>query len=182
MDFLLYLLFNGSLLYIIVGIIALLWLKSSIVIVRQKQVALVERLGKYAGSLEPGIGFKLPAPISVVVKHVSTQQQQIQHNVEVKTKDNAFVTFPVSIQYVVTDAAKAYYELSKPTEQIASYVLNTVRSMVAKMALEELYTAQNEIAQKVQETLQENMGNFGYKIVTVLVDQPMPRSRTPRTA
>lgn len=149
---------------------------SSIVIVRQKTAVVLERFGKFCGVLGPGFGLKLPWPITTISGHVSLRIEQIQANVDVKTKDNLFVSFPTAVQfYVAPDAVeKAHYELSDPTEQIQSYIFNTVRSECAKMTFEELYTERTKIEETVLSALKENIEQFGYTIRNVLVDEPRP--------
>jgi regulator of protease activity HflC (stomatin/prohibitin superfamily) len=154
--------------------ILLLWISTSFVVVRQQTAAIVENFGRYAGTKDAGLALKAPWPIGHVVARIPLQLQQINHDVEVKTRDNAFVAFPVSVQYRVTDARKAHYELDRPQTQILSYVLNSVRSETSMVDFDNLYAQKNEIAKKVTETLKQEMAAFGFEIVGVLVDQPIP--------
>ena len=68
-----------------------IWLATCIFIVRGKTAAILETFGKPArGARFPGLHFKLPWPITLVVGRINLQLQETKANVSVKTKDNAF--------------------------------------------------------------------------------------------
>src|SRR6202043_3991449 len=87
--------------------------------VETAQVAIVQRLGKFARVAGPGLNWKTPM-IEAVVKRMSLKVQQFDVQVETKTQDNVFVQIPVSIQYkVMPDGVEsAFYKLSDPVKQI----------------------------------------------------------------
>jgi len=155
-------------------IVAIPVLFSMVIITRQKTVAIIETFGKYAGKREPGISLKWPYPISTVQYRPSTRVQVIKMEWQMKTMDNLFIVFPVSVQYQVADPVKAVYELEKPERQISSYVSNTLRGEVSKREFSELYGDRTEIQQSVIATLEENMVAYGFTIRDVLVDEPVP--------
>src|SRR6202453_3187011 len=68
------------------------------------QVAIVQRLGKFARVAGPGLNWKTPL-IETVVRRMSMKVQQFDVQVETKTQDNVFVQIPVSIQYKVISYA-----------------------------------------------------------------------------
>jgi regulator of protease activity HflC (stomatin/prohibitin superfamily) len=104
---------------------------------------------------------------------VNLQLQEIRADVSVKTKDNAFMTLPVKVQYRASDdlvgAVKAHYELEKPEAQISSYVLNNVRQTASGMDMVELYANRNSMENQVQTSLSERFARYGYIIENVLV-------------
>jgi len=101
--------------------------------VETAQVAIVQRLGKFARVAGPGLNWKTPY-IEVVVQRMSMKVQQFDVQVETKTQDNVFVQIPVSIQYKVMPEAveSAFYKLSDPVKQIESMVYNVVLGHVPK--------------------------------------------------
>ena len=68
--------------------------------VETAQVAIVQRLGKFARVAGPGLNWKTPF-LEAVVTRMSMKVQQFDVQVETKTQDNVFVQIPVSIQYKV---------------------------------------------------------------------------------
>jgi len=160
--------------------IIVLWLLfSSIFIVRGKTAGILETFGKpHEHARLPGLQFKLPWPFTNVRARVNLQLQEIKADVSVKTKDNAFMTLPVKVQYRASDdpvgAVKAHYELERPEAQITSYVLNNVRQTASGMEMVELYANRDAMENQVQTVLSERFARYGYIIENVLVDEPQP--------
>lgn len=150
------------------------WLSSMFVITRNKTINIIETFGKFSGVKEPGISLKWPAPFQTVVKTVSMNIQEIKMTLELKTQDNLFIQYPVIVQYKVTDAVKATYELEDSKKQILSYISNLVRSEVGKRTFLELYAVRDELQNEVQHVLAEKIGGYGFEIVDVLVNEPIP--------
>ena len=108
--------------------------------VETAQVAIVQRLGKFARVAGPGLNWKTPL-IETVVRRMSMKVQQFDVKVETKTQDNVFVQIPVSIQYkVIPDSVEAaFYKLTDPVKQIESMVYNVVLGHVPKMKLDDTF-------------------------------------------
>jgi regulator of protease activity HflC (stomatin/prohibitin superfamily) len=75
--------------------------------VETAQVAIVQRLGKFARVAGPGLNWKTPF-IETVVHRLSMKVQQFDVQVETKTQDNVFVQIPVSIQYKVIPESRPH--------------------------------------------------------------------------
>ncbi len=139
------------------------------------QVAIVQRLGKFARVAGPGLNWKPPL-IEAVVRRVSMKVQQFDVQVETKTQDNVFVQIPVSIQYkVLPDGVEsAFYKLSDPVKQIESMVYNVVLGHVPKMKLDDTFLNQADIASDLRDNLDGSMKEYGYSIVKVLISDIVP--------
>ncbi len=161
---------------VIGGIVGLIILFSSIFIVRQKSVAVIEVFGKFYCTKEPGLSLKFPWPIASIVGRVNMQIQLLSGNVGVKTKNDAFLNLPWSVQYKVKpDRVKeAFYELENPQKQMTSLILNTIRSKVTSMTMEKVYSSKKGIIKEVKKELDDKFSNYGYEILSVLIDEPMP--------
>src|ERR1700693_2852894 len=107
----------------IIVLLALSIVLGSFFTVQTAQVAIVQRLGKFARVAGPGLNWKTPF-LETVVQRMSMKVQQFDVQVETKTQDNVFVQIPVSIQYkVIPDAVEAaFYKLTDPVKQIESMV------------------------------------------------------------
>ncbi len=143
--------------------------------VETAQVAIVQRLGKFARVAGPGLNWKTPF-IEVVVRRMSMKVQQFDVQVETKTQDNVFVQIPVSIQYkVMPDAVEsAFYKLTDPVKQIESMVYNVVLGHVPKMKLDDTFLNQADIANDLRDSLDGSMKEYGYSIVKVLISDIVP--------
>lgn len=156
---------------IVIGVVA-----SSLYVVRQQSVAIIERFGKYQKTATSGIHLRLPLGIDKIAARVQLRLLQSEIVVETKTKDNVFVTLNVATQYRVNEqnVTDAYYKLMKPEAQIKSYIEDALRSSVPKLTLDELFEKKDEIALEVQHQVAEEMSTYGYIIVKTLITKVEP--------
>src|SRR5690348_4374759 len=143
--------------------------------VQTAEVAIVQRLGKFARVAGPGLNWKTPF-IENVVRRMSMKVLQFDVQVETKTQDNVFVQIPVSIQYKVLPEGveSAFYKLSDPVKQIESMVYNVVLGHVPKMKLDDTFLNQADIAKDLRDSLDNSMHEYGYTIVKVLISDIVP--------
>src|SRR5579863_10119330 len=146
--------------------------------VNTAQVAVITRFGKFLRVAEPGLNWKVPF-IDSVSGRISLRVNQITLTMETKTKDNVFVTIPISVQNRVRPekAFDAYYKLSDPAQQIKSYVEQVILGHVPGMTLDEVFASQSGIAAAVKKELDADMAGFGYEIVNVLVTDIVPDAK-----
>ena len=159
----------------IAGLIVLTFILGSFFTVNTAQVAVVTRFGKFLRIAEPGLNWKAPY-LDSVAGLVSLRVNQISLTMETKTKDNVFVTIPISVQNRVRPEKvyDAYYKLSDPVAQIKSYVEQVILGHVPSMTLDEVFASQSSIAAAVKQELDADMAGFGYEIVNVLVTDIVP--------
>src|SRR5271166_5458273 len=146
--------------------------------VRTAEVAVVVRFGKFLRIAEPGLSWKVPF-IDGVAGKVSLRVNQITLTMETKTRDNVFVTIPISVQNRVRPEAvyDAFYKLADPVAQIQSYVEQVILGHVPGMTLDEVFASQSSIAAAVKQELDADMATFGYEIVNVLVTDIVPDAK-----
>ena len=146
--------------------------------VNTAQVAIIVRFGKFLRVAEPGLNWKFPF-FDSVAGMVSLRVNQITLTMETKTKDNVFVTIPISVQNRVRPEKvyDAYYKLSDPVAQIKSYVEQVILGHVPGMTLDEVFATQSSIAAAVKQELDADMATFGYEIVNVLVTDIVPDAK-----
>ena len=159
----------------IVAIIALSLILGSFFTVNTAQVAVITRFGKFLRVADPGLNWKVPY-FDTVAGVVSLRVNQITLTMETKTKDNVFVTIPISVQNRVRPEKvyDAYYKLSDPVAQIKSYVEQVILGHVPGMTLDEVFASQSSIAAAVKLELDADMATFGFEIVNVLVTDIVP--------
>ncbi len=146
--------------------------------VKTAQVAVVVRFGKFLRIAQPGLNVKVPF-IDSIAGRVSLRVNQITLTMETKTKDNVFVTIPISVQNRVRaeKVYDAFYKLADPTAQIQSYVEQVILGHVPSMTLDEVFASQSGIAAAVKKELDVDMSEFGYEIVNVLVTDIIPDAK-----
>ena len=162
-------------LLVIAAVIVLYVILASFFTVRTAQVAVITRFGKFLRVAEPGLNWKVPL-FDSVAGTMSLRVNQITLTMETKTKDNVFVTIPISVQNQVRPdkVFDAFYKLADPTAQIKSYVEQVILGHVPGMTLDEVFASQSSIAAAVKKELDADMFAFGYEIVNVLVTDIVP--------
>ena len=164
---------SGGLITLMVPILLLFILTNFCFIVKQQTNAIIERFGKFHKTCQPGLHVKIPI-VDRIAKRVPLRIMQLDSVVETKTKDNVFVTIPVSVQYRVQNVADSYYRLADPERQIQSYVYDRVRTSLAKLDLDDAFSSKDQIALDVETTLDTAMKTYGFEIINTLVTDINP--------
>ncbi|MBV9166940.1 MAG: SPFH domain-containing protein [Solirubrobacterales bacterium] len=148
--------------------------------VEQQERAIVERFGRFVRVGSPGLQRKTPF-VERVAGKMSLQVEQLNAEIETKTKDNVFVHVKLAVQYKVGDSPQqvkdAFYKLEDPEVQMKSYAFDVVRSHIPSLDLDEAYADADTIAMHIQETLHRQMADYGYEIVKALVTNIEPDQR-----
>ena len=135
----------GNIVYII---IALVFLKGALYMVKQQTAVVIERLGKFHKVSRPGLQFKIPL-IDSIAGNINLRVRELPVEVETKTKDDVFVKIIVSVQFFVVDSIEgienSFYKLNNPERQIQSYVFDSIRSEVPKMELDSVFAEKDKI-------------------------------------
>jgi regulator of protease activity HflC (stomatin/prohibitin superfamily) len=170
--------FFGWFVFAIFAFLVLSTLLGSFFTVNTAQVAVITRFGRFLRVANPGLNWKWPF-IDSVAGRISLRVNQITLTMETKTKDNVFVTIPISVQNRVRPekAFDAFYKLSNPAEQIQAYVEQVILGHVPGMTLDEVFASQSGIAAAVKQELDADMAGFGYEIVNVLVTDIVPDAK-----
>jgi regulator of protease activity HflC (stomatin/prohibitin superfamily) len=163
---------------VFIAVVALALAIGSFFTVRTAEAAVIARFGKFLRVAEAGLNWKWPL-IDAVAGRVSLRVNQIALTMETKTKDNVFVTIPISVQNRVrpTSVYDAFYRLANPDAQIKSYVEQVILGHVPGMTLDEVFASQSSIALAVKKELDADMAGFGYEIVNVLVTDIVPDAK-----
>lgn len=171
-------LFASSIGWIIVGCIALVLiliaLISSIVVVRQTEAFIVERIGKYRATLD--VGFHLIAPFfDRVVKKVSLKEHVADFKPQpVITKDNVTIQIDTVVYYQITDAKLYTYGVSNPMSAIENLTATTLRNIIGELELDATLTSRDVINSKMRLILDEATDPWGIKVRRVELKNIIP--------
>ncbi len=159
----------------VAAVAVLLIAVTSLFVVGQQTLAIVERFGKFVRIAEPGLNVKIPF-IERVAGRPNLRVQQLDVEVETKTKDDVFVHVVVSVQYFIIPEAvyQAFYRLEDAATQIRSFVFDVVRARVPNIEIDDVFRKKDDIADAVKNELALVMGDFGYGIVKALVTDIEP--------
>lgn len=159
-------------------IVLLILIPGTIFTVQQQTAVIVQRFGKFTRIYQAGLNFKIPL-IEQIAGRVNLRLQQLDVEIETKTKDNVFVKMTVSVQYQIREdkVYDAFYRLQDPHTQIRSFVFDVVRANVPKMPLDEVFENKEDIANAVRTELSEAMEGFGYDIRQTLITDIDPDAK-----
>lgn len=165
----------GGIIFLIVLIlfIAIIAYKS-IKVVKQSEVYIIERLGKFHKVADAGLTIILPF-VDHVRSVVSLKQQTMDIPPQgVITQDNVTITIDTVVFYQITDPAKAVYEIQSLKKGIEYLAITTIRDIVGKMSLDETFSSRDLINQKLRSILDEATDKWGCKIDRVEIKDITP--------
>ena len=162
---------------LLVAVVALL--AQTVRVVPQASVYVIERLGKYSRTLEPGLHVLVPVLDKVRQKTDIREQVVAFPPQAVITKDNLVVGIDNVIYYSITDPAAAQYKIENVVAAIEQLVVTTLRNVVGGMQLEEALTGRDHINQRLAAVLDEATGKWGVKVNRVEIRgiEPPPTIR-----
>ncbi len=148
-------------------------------IVPQASVFVIERLGRYSRTLEPGIHLLVPV-LDRVRTRTDIREQVVGFPPQaVITRDNLVVGIDSVIYYSITDPAAAQYKIENVVVAIEQLVVTTLRNVVGGMQLEEALTGRDHINERLATVLDEATGKWGVKVNRVEIRgiEPPPTIR-----
>ena len=157
-------------LLVIIVIIAFKTIK----VVRQSEVYIIERLGKFHKIADAGLTIIIPF-LDRVRSVVSLKQQTMDVPPQgVITKDNVTITIDTVVFYKVTDPAKAVYEIQSLKKGIEYLAITTIRDIVGKMDLDSTFSSRDLINEELRAILDEATDPWGCKIDRVEIKDITP--------
>lgn len=164
----------GSIAYIIFAAFALLVLSSAVIIVPQRKAYIVERLGKYLGTLAPGLHFLIPFVDKVRYRH-SLKEQALDVNPQVCiTKDNVAVEVDGVLYFQVMDPTKASYGIEDYRFASIQIAQTTMRSIVGRLELDKTFEERETINASIVEAVDKASEPWGVKITRYEVKNITP--------
>ena len=146
----------------------------SIKIVKQSEVYIIERLGKFYKVADAGLTIIIPF-FDHVRSVVSLKQQTMDIPPQgVITKDNVTITIDTVVFYQITDPAKAVYEIQSLKKGIEYLAITTIRDIIGKMDLDETFSSRDGINNQLRVVLDEATDRWGCKIDRVEIKDITP--------
>ncbi|MGW2096056.1 SPFH domain-containing protein [Promicromonospora sukumoe] len=148
-------------LVVIVGIVAVI---RAVRIVPQSVALVVERLGRYSKTLDPGLHVLVPF-VDRVRAGVDLREQVVSFPPQpVITSDNLVVEIDTVIYFQVTDAKSAVYEIANYITAIEQLTVTTLRNVIGSMDLEQTLTSRDQINGQLRGVLDEATGRWGIRV------------------
>lgn len=169
-----------------IALVAIVIVRSTIIIVRQAQTMVIERLGKYSRSLTSGINLIMPffdqpraidwhQAISLPNGETLTRRYRsatidLRESVyvfprqNVITKDNVVVEIDALIYFQVTDPVRAAYEIANLPDAIEKLTQTTLRNVIGELDLDQVLSSREHINTKLREILDDATHKWGAKV------------------
>ncbi|MFE8069902.1 SPFH domain-containing protein [Marinobacteraceae bacterium S3BR75-40.1] len=186
----------GLVISLIFVILAIVLLAKGLVIVRQSEVMVIERLGSFNRILESGVNIivpflEKPRPITIIryirsgteYHPISSEETRIDRRETVMdfpgqpvvTTDNVTVKINGALYYQIIDPRRSVYEVANMSQAVEVLAKTTLRSVVGKMELDRLFESRSEVNNAIQAEMEEPASKWGVKITRVEVqDIEMP--------
>ncbi|WP_415080867.1 SPFH domain-containing protein [Micropruina sp.] len=149
---------------LIIVVLAVALLTQALKVVRQQQVGIVERLGKFRRTLDPGPHLLVPL-IDNVRYTMDMREAVVPFPPQgVITEDNLMVSIDSVIYFQVVDPVRAAYEAQNYIQAIEQLTMTTLRNIIGGLDLEQTLTSREEINAKLRAVLDEATGKWGIKV------------------
>ena len=135
---------------------------------------IVERLGKYHGTLKPGLNIVIPYLDKVAYQMVTKDIILDVHEQEVITRDNAVILTNAIAFIKVTDPVKAVYGVTDFSEAIRNLIMTTLRSIVGEMELDEALSSRDKIKARLRESIADEAVDWGLTVKSVEIQDIKP--------
>ena len=165
--------------YVLVAIIvcAIIFAKMALVIIPQSETKIIERLGRFCATLNPGINIIIPfidrAKTIVVLSrgrymysNVIDLREQVYDfpSQNVITKDNIQMEINALLYFQIVDPFKAVYEISNLPNAIEKLTQTTLRNIIGELELDETLTSRDTINTKLRAVLDDASDKWGVKV------------------
>src|SRR5437763_7991114 len=133
-------------------------------IVPQARAGVVERLGRYARTLDPGLALLVPF-VDRLRPLIDLREQVVSFPPQpVITEDNLVVNIDSVIFFQVTDPRAATYEIANYIAAIEQLTVTTLRNVTGGMTLEHTLTSRDHIHARLRTVLDEGTGEWGIRV------------------
>ena len=147
-----------------VAIFVLVTLAAAVKIVPQARAGIVERLGRYNRTLQPGLVLLIPF-VDRVLPQIDLREQVVTFPPQaVITEDNVNVNIDTVVYYTIVDPKAVTYEVAQPIRAIEQLTITTLRNVIGSLDLEEALTSRDSINSQLRTVLDEATGKWGVRI------------------
>ncbi len=175
---------------VVLVVLVLIFIKKTVVIIPQSETRIIERLGKYHATLQPGINIIIPfidntktVVAMVRGRYVYSDCIDLREQVydfdkqNVITKDNIQMQINALLYFQIVDPFKSVYEINNLPNAIEKLTQTTLRNIIGELELDQTLTSRDTINTKLRSVLDDATNKWGIKVNRVeLQDITPPQS------
>ncbi|MEJ3960578.1 stomatin-like protein [Brachymonas sp. G13] len=150
---------------IILLVVAIIFIAKSVKVVPQQSAWVVERLGKYHATLNPGLNLLIPFIDRVAYKHSLKEIPLDVPSQVCITRDNTQLQVDGILYFQVTDAMRASYGSSNYIVAVTQLAQTSLRSVIGKLELDKTFEERDMINAQVVNAIDEAALNWGVKVL-----------------
>jgi regulator of protease activity HflC (stomatin/prohibitin superfamily) len=148
----------------VLALFALFVAAKTVKIIPQARAGVVERLGRFSRTLDPGLALLVPF-VDRVKPLIDLREQVVSFRPQsVITKDNVTVNIDTVLYFTITDPRGVTYEVANPLQAIEQLTVTTLRNVIGSLMLEETLTSRDAINTQLRAVLDEATGRWGIRI------------------
>ena len=157
-----------------IAIIAVITIGMGVRIVPQGAKYIVQRLGKYHSTLNPGLNFIIPYVDSIPYK-VTTKDVVLDiPSQEVITEDNAVIVANAVAYINIVNPEKAVYGVENYTIAIQNLIQTSLRAIVGEMKLDAALSSREQIKTRLKNNISDDIADWGIVVKTVEIQDINP--------
>ncbi len=162
------------LIILLILVIALLvYVAMGVKIVRPYEKGVVEQLGRYKGTVEPGL--RLIYPLVQRLQPVDMREQVIDvPPQEVITEDNVAVSVDAVVYFEPTDPQRLMYNISNFVLAVTKLAQTNLRNVIGEMTLDEAFTSRERVNAALRQILDDATDKWGVRVVRVEIQRIDP--------
>src|SRR6186997_1678045 len=151
----------GLIVLIVLALFVFITAAAGVRIVPQARAGIVERLGRYSRTLDPGLTLIVPF-VDRVKPLIDLREQVVSFPPQpVITEDNLVINIDTVVYFQVTDPKSATYEIADYISAIEQLIVTTLRNVVGGMTLEDTLTSRDKVSAELRHVLDEATGRWG---------------------
>ncbi|MBP0030138.1 SPFH/Band 7/PHB domain protein [Roseofilum reptotaenium CS-1145] len=159
---------------IIFFLVAIACLSGSLVIIPEPYQGLVERLGKYHRTLDPGVNFIIPLLEKVVIRALMSERLLDVPPQQTITKDNVSLAVDAIVYWQIVNLRRAYYAINDIEHALENLVLTNLRGEIGRLEMSQTFSGIKEINQALLKQIDSITDSWGVKLIRVEVRDITP--------
>src|SRR5664279_3311532 len=154
----------GAIVAVVLVVFLIVMFARTVRIVPQARAGIVERLGRYHRTLNPGLTVLVPF-VDRLKPLIDLREQVVSFPPQpVITEDNLVVGIDTVLYFTVNDPKAETYEVANPLQAIEQITVTTLRNVIGSLTLEQALTSRDHINTQLRTVLDDATGKWGIRV------------------